>query len=232
MKDERSSGRWIGAYQVLVVDDHPIVRQGLMHLLANEPDMEVCGGAASADEAIEEVKTKHPDLVIIDISLKDSHGLDLIARVKELDHYVRMLVWSMYDEKVYAERALRAGAMGYVNKQAPTDEVIKAIRRVLAGEAYVSDGLTAFFMARQGKKQPPENYVAVLSNRELQVFELIGQGITTRQIARQLDVRPKTVEAHRENIKRKLHLNNSAELTRSAVLWFMEGGTPGNRSST
>jgi DNA-binding NarL/FixJ family response regulator len=230
MSVKRSNGRWIGTYQVLVVDDHPIVRQGLMHLIANEPDIDVCGGAASVDEAIEIVKAKHPDLVIIDISLKESHGLDLIARIKELSEHVRMLVWSMYDEKVYAERALRAGAMGYVNKQAPTEDVIRAIRRILDGDVYVSDGLTAFLMSRGGKKLPREDSVAALSNRELQVFELIGQGMTTRQIARQISVRPKTVEAHRENIKRKLHLNNSAELTRAAVLWFMEGDRSGNRS--
>jgi DNA-binding NarL/FixJ family response regulator len=201
-----------------------------MHLIANEPDIEVIGGAASVDEALEIVKAKHPDLVIIDISLKESHGLDLIGRMKERDEHARMLVWSMYDEKIYAERALRAGAMGYVNKQAPTEEVIKAIRRILAGDVYVSDGLSAFLLARGSKKLPREKSVAALSNRELQVFELIGQGMTTRQIARQLTVRPKTIEAHRENIKRKLHLNNSAELTRAAVLWFMEGGSSGDHT--
>jgi DNA-binding NarL/FixJ family response regulator len=230
MSAPQRNGRWIGAYQVVVVDDHPIVRQGLMHLIGNEPDIEVIGGAACVDEALEIVKAKHPDLVIIDISLKESHGLDLIGRIKEFDHHVRMLVWSMYEEKVYAERALRAGAMGYVNKQAPPEDVIKAIRRILAGDVYVSDGLTAFLMARGGKKLPREDSVATLSNRELQVFELIGQGMTTRQIARQIAVRPKTVEAHRENIKRKLHLNNSAELTRAAVLWFMEGDTSGSHT--
>jgi DNA-binding NarL/FixJ family response regulator len=214
-----------GMRRVLIVDDHPIVRQGLTQLIAQEPDLEVCGGAESATEAIQELERKSPDLVIVDISLKDSHGLDLIGRIKTIDNRVKMLVWSMHDEKVYAQRALKEGALGYVNKQEPTDVVIEAIRRVLQDEVFLSAEMTDYLMHHGGRGQASEETsVSLLTNRELQIFELIGKGMTTRQIACQLDVRPKTVEAHRENTKRKLGLNNSAELSRAAVLWVLESG--------
>jgi DNA-binding NarL/FixJ family response regulator len=213
-----------GKYRILIVDDHPVVRQGLMHMIAHEPDIEVCGEAESVTQAIQEVKARKPDLVIVDISLKDSHGLELIRHIKASDENVKMLVWSMYDEGVYAARALHAGAMGYVNKQAPTEDVVQAIRLIHRGEVYLSDELASLLLPRGGTRTPQDDSMGVLSDRELQVFELIGQGMTTREIARQLDVRPKTVEAHRENIKRKLRLKNSAELNRAAVVWMLESG--------
>jgi DNA-binding NarL/FixJ family response regulator len=225
------AGRPKSVCQVLVVDDHPVVREGLIHVISNEPDIEVCGGAATADEAMAIVRAKRPDVVIIDISLQESHGLDLIGQVKQFDEHARILVWSMFDEKVYAERALRAGAMGYVNKRVPTQDVIHAIRSIVAGDVYVSGGLTALLAGLGRRKRPRDDYVAPLTNRELQVFELLGQGRTTAQIAQQLGVQRKTVEAHRENIKRKLRLNNASELTRAAVVWFMDAGTSRNNTT-
>ncbi len=214
-----------GMRRVLIVDDHPIVRQGLTQLIAREPDLEVCGGAESATDAIRELQRTSPHLVIVDISLKDSHGLDLIGRIKAIDARVKMLVWSMHDEKAYAQRALKEGALGYVNKQEPTGAVIEAIRRVLQDKVFLSAKMTDYLMHHGGRWEASETTsVSSLTNRELQIFELIGKGMATRQIAVQLDVRPKTVEAHRENTKRKLGLNNSAELSRAAVLWGLESG--------
>jgi DNA-binding NarL/FixJ family response regulator len=212
-----------GKHQILIVDDHPIVREGLAQLLTQEPDLQVCGGAESAADALRVVAERQPDLVVIDISLKESHGLDLIHRIRSTDENIKLLVWSMHDDKVYAERALRGGADGYVNKQERTEVVIAAIRRVLAGDIYLAPEVSEIIIQPLGSPQRgPESSISVLSNRELEVFEMIGRGMTTRLIARQLDVKPKTVEAHRENIKRKMRLKNSAELSRAAVLWVLE----------
>lgn len=219
-EEQTAGGR---RYRVLIVDDHPIVRQGLSQLIAQEPDLEVCGGAENASDALRELEAKRPDLVIVDISLKDSHGLDLIGRIKAIDERAKMLVWSMHDEKVYAQRALREGALGYVNKQEPTEVVIEAIRRVLRDDVFLSADMTDYVLRYGGRGHGSgQGPVSALTNRELQVFELIGMGKTTRHIADQLDVRPKTIEAHRENIKRKTGLKNSAELSRAAVLWVLE----------
>ncbi len=223
MNDQENLQRGNGQRQILIVDDHPIVREGLAQLLAQEPDLQVCGGAAGSAEAVRAVAERRPDLVVIDISLKESHGLDLIHRIRSTDENIKLLVWSMHDDKVYAERALREGADGYVNKQERTEAVVDAIRRVLAGEIYLSPEISKYLLQPVRLRQRGrENSISVLSNRELEVFEMIGRGMTTRLIARQLDVRPKTVEAHRENIKRKMRLKNSAELSRAAVLWVLE----------
>lgn len=221
--DERETPA-AGKLRILVVDDHPIVRKGLAQLIAHEPDIEMVGGADNVADALRQVADLHPDLVVVDMSLKDSHGLELLAQIKAQFVDVRTLVWSMFDEKIYAERALRAGAMGYVNKQESNSQLLAAIRQVLAGELYLSSQMTRTLLRRvRGGDLLGEDPVQTLSNRELEVFEMIGNAMTTQQIARKLKLSPKTVEAHREKIKSKLKLSNAAELNRRAVQWVLEG---------
>jgi DNA-binding NarL/FixJ family response regulator len=223
MTDSTPTDGRCSKHRVLIVDDHPIVRQGLARLMEHEPDIEVCGGAQSVSEAIEQVEALRPDLVIVDISLKDSHGIELISQLKARDENAKLLVWSMFDEKVFAERALRAGAMGYVNKQESIETVVLALRQVLAGDVYLSRQMANYVARRIGRNNPLEqDPVERLSNRELEVFQMIGQGTTTRQIARRLSLSPKTIEAHRERIKAKLGLKNAAELSCRAVQWLLE----------
>jgi DNA-binding NarL/FixJ family response regulator len=211
--------------KLLIVDDHPIVRRGLTELLAREPDIEVCGGADNVADALKEVEAFHPDLVVVDMSLGDSHGIELITEIKARYPDVKTLVWSMFDEKMFAERAVRAGAMGYVNKKEPIENVLHAIRQVLAGEMYLSPRMTQRLVRRAcGSGTLQGDPIQTLSDRELQVFEMLGQGMTAKHIARQLKLSPKTIEAHREKIKAKLDLKNAAELSRRAVLWVLENG--------
>ena len=224
MTDQASSGKIVA--KILIVDDHPIVREGLTARIARQPDLKVCGEAEDVLDALEKVKATQPDLVIVDLSLKSGQGLDLIKRIKAKAPDTKMLVSSMYDEALYAERSLRAGAMGYINKQELSEKIIDAIRRVLAGKMYLSPLMTERLLQRAvgGGAQLPGPLVETLSDRELEIFKLIGKGMTTRQIAGDLHLSVKTVETHRENIKSKLGLPNSAELSREAVQWVMENG--------
>lgn len=209
--------------RVLIVDDHPIIQVGLAELINAEPDMEVCGTATDVDGALEEIDSKHPDVAIVDISLKGGNGLALIEQVKNRHAQIRMLVSSMYDESLFAERALRAGAMGFVNKQEDSEKLIQAIRMVQTGQVYLSPKMANRLLNSVVAGQPANlNPVGGLSNRELEVFEHIGQGLTTKQIARKLHLSPKTIETHREKIKSKLNLKNSAELSCRAVQWVLE----------
>jgi DNA-binding NarL/FixJ family response regulator len=212
-------------YRVLIVDDHPVVREGLARLIKQESDIEVYQGCDNAEDALKQVKALQPDLVIVDMALRSSHGMQLLSQIKGLGNGVKTLVWSTFDERMFAERAIRAGAMGYVNKQEPLEIILRAVRQVLRGEVYLSLKMTKIMLQRLGSgKLVDEDPLASLSNREIEVFRMVGQGITTRQIARQLGVKPKTVEANREKIKTKLNLKNAAELTRSAVQWVLENG--------
>ncbi len=213
--------------KVLIVDDHPVVRRGLADVIACQPDLEICGEAADVKDALQQVKAKCPDVAVIDLALRGGHGIDLIQQIKARQDRVKMLVSSMHDETLFAERSLRAGAMGYVSKQEPTDRLLEAIRQVLRGEIYLSPRMTGRILhhVRDGGAAG-EDPIATLSNRELEVFEMIGQGMTTQQIARSLGLSPKTIEAHREKIKEKLNLRNSAELNRSAVQWGLENRLP------
>lgn len=212
-------------YKVLIVDDHPIVRQGLSRFVSQEPDIEVCGGADGVSDALAMVEKFQPDLVLVDITLKESNGIELISRIKAHHEATRTLVWSMFDEQIYAERALRAGAMGYINKREPIENVVAAVRQVLHGEMYLSPQMTNQILRRlSGSDTLEEDPVATLSNRELEVFQLIGRGRTSQQIARQLGVKPKTIDAHREKIKKKLKIHNVAELHCRAVQWVLENG--------
>ena len=210
--------------KIMIVDDHPIVRQGLAQLIANEPGLEVCAEAADAGEALNKLAESRPDLIIVDISLNSGNGIELIKQIKSRDEHVRMLVSSMHDESLFAERALRAGAQGYINKAETTDKVFDAIHQVLQGKIYLSPRMTDRMLCRAigSEEHLTGSPIDTLSDRELEVFELIGQGLTTRQIAAKLHLSPKTVETYRENIKSKLNLNNATELTRHAVQWTLE----------
>lgn len=211
--------------RVFIVDDHPIVRQGLAQMINQEADLVVCGEAENAQEALEAVATLQPDLVLVDLSLKGGSGLDLIKSLKIHYATLPMLVVSMHDESLYVERVLRAGARGYIMKQEATDTMLSAIRRVLRGEIYVSDKMMTRILGKLVLDVPETGSSTLerLSNRELEVFRLIGEGQSTRHIAEALHVSIKTVESHRAHIKEKLHLQDTVDLVRHAVQWVDRG---------
>lgn len=207
--------------RVLIVDDHPMMREGLAQLIDHEPDLCVCGQADRAAQALEVIAADLPDLVLVDISLPDRSGLELIKDAHALYPHLPLLVVSMHDESLYAERVLRAGGRGYVMKQEGGKKLMLAIRQVLSGQIYVSEKMSAkileiFSGRRSGALHSP---VERLSDREFEVFQLIGQGQGTRQIAQHLHLSVKTVEVHRANIKRKLELKSGADLVRYAIRW-------------
>jgi DNA-binding NarL/FixJ family response regulator len=207
--------------RVFLVEDHPIVRQGLEQMINHEADLQVCGTAENADQALEQIAGARPDLLVSDISLQGANGLEMLKAAKERCAGLRVLILSMHDERLYAMRALGAGAAGYIMKQEATENVLTAIRRVLDGDIYLSQkmekkGMQQFVGRRAIPKGTP---LEDLSKRELQVFELIGQGQRTRQIAEALNVSIKTVESHRQHIKEKLGLNNGHELVQHAIQW-------------
>ena len=207
--------------KILIVDDHPIVRQGLAELINHETDMVVCGQAEDISEAMKTIKTSKPDMVIVDILLKESSGLELIKDIKNLYPDLAVLALSMHDESLYAERALRAGARGYIMKAAATENVITAIRRIMDGQIYVSEKMTAKMMSKLVGQGPKAGAAAidVLSDRELEVLRLLGQGFGTRQIADKLHLSIKTIETYRAHIKEKLNLEDSAEMLQYAIQW-------------
>jgi DNA-binding NarL/FixJ family response regulator len=213
--------------QVLIVDDHPSVREALALRISKLPDLQVCGEAADLPEALQLVAENKPDIAIIDISLKTGDGLDLIKRIKARAADVRMLVWSMHSESLYAERALRAGALGYITKEQATERIVEAIRQVLAGKVYLSAAMTEKLLRRTvGESAQPlrQTPVEALSDRELEVFRLIGRGRKTADIALQLHLSVKTVETYRDRIREKLDLSTGAELARYAMQWLQENG--------
>ncbi len=209
--------------RVLIVDDHPLMREGLAARIATQHDLEVCDEAGSVREALAKVKATRPHLVIVDIMLAGSHGIDLIKQVNATYPDVKMLVVSAYDESLYAERALRAGAHGYVNKRECQEKIIEAIRTVLAGRRYVSSEMTQRLLGQAvgSSDVTPSDPIARLSNRELEVFQLIGQGKATGEIARELHLSVHTIETHREKLRRKLGLKNGGQLMRSAIHHFL-----------
>jgi DNA-binding NarL/FixJ family response regulator len=210
--------------RVMIVDDHPVVRQGLALLIDQQPDLEVCAEADSVAEAFAKFTEAGPDLVIIDLSLKDGSGIELIKEIKARNEHAKMLVSSMHDESLFAERVLRAGAKGYISKQEATGNIVDAARQVLEGRVYLSPRMSDQMLHRlvSSADDADRSPIDSLSDRELEVFEMIGQGLTTRQIASKLDLSPKTVETYRENIKAKLNLPNGTALTRHAVQWLLE----------
>ena len=213
-------------YNILIVDDHPMMRDGMATRISNEPDLAVCGEADDVAAGLGLVDELNPDLVIIDISLKTGHGIDLIKRIRAGHPKVKMLVNSMYDESVYAERALQAGALGYVSKQTARETLIDAIRTVLAGKTYLSPEMTDRIVKSRvgGMIEPGKSPIESLSDRELEVLTLIGQGRTTGAIAAQLHLSVHTIDTYREKLKIKLNLANSAELNRYAAQWVLENG--------
>ena len=213
--------------RVLVVDDHPVVRQGLALLISHEPDMEVCAQAETVHEAIKAIAATQPDVAVVDLSLKGTSGLELIKDIKVRFSKVPVLVLSMSDENVYAERALRAGARGYMMKEEATEKVLMAIRRVLMGQLYLSESMASrllhqFVDGRPAGVAP----IDTLSDRELEVFQLIGQGYGAGEIARTLHLSPKTIETYRAHIKDKMKLATSTELLQHAIRYVqhLQGG--------
>ena len=210
-------------HRVLIVDDHPVVRQGIALAISREPDLDFCGEAEQIEEAMRLIEEGSPDVVIIDLSLRDGDGIELIDYVKSRWPSIKILVYSSHDEETFAGRVLRAGAMAYVSKRESMSEIVKAVRQVLRGEVYLSPHMTTCLLqlAAVGKALD-QDPLRTLSNRELQVFELIGRGESTVQIAEKLGVSPKTVESHRKVIKTKLNLPTSAQLSRRAFQWVQE----------
>lgn len=221
-----SAGAGGGAKKrVLLVDDHPLVRQGLATLIDQQPDLEVCGQAESAAEALRLVKSARPDVALVDLSLKGTSGLELLKDLKIRHPELPTIVVTMHAESLYAERVLRAGARGYVAKQEATEKVLTAIHRVLNGELYVSSETTERMLRRVvGGGTGPATPEELLSDRELQVFQFLGMGRATRQIAKELHLSIKTIETYRANIKKKLNLNDGLELLQHAVRWAQDQG--------
>ena len=206
---------------VFLVDDHPIVRQGLTLLINQEPDLAVCGQAEEMYAALQAIQTFKPDIMIVDISLSGPDGLELLKNIRMKYSGMPVLILSMHDETIYAERALRAGANGYIMKQEATEKVLIALRRILAGEIYVSDRVGNHMLQHyvRGARISAQSSVAELTDRELEVFRLIGEGHGTRQIAEELHLSVKTVESYQAHIKEKLSLRSARELVQHAIQW-------------
>jgi len=217
------------ARRILIVDDHPIVRQGLRRLMENEEDLSVCGEVETARDARIAIKELNPDAVIVDISLKQGDGIELVRDVRAHYATLPMLVLSMHDEAIYAERMLSAGANGYIMKQAASEQFLASLRRVLDGGIYVSEAVGSNMIQKfaSGGSYISANPIDRLSNRELQILHMIGKGMSTRETANSLNLSVKTVESHRQRIKRKLNLNTGAQLVQYAVNWFA-GREPAN----
>ncbi len=213
-----------GAKRVLLVDDHPIVRQGMAALIAQETDLEVCGEANDPDEGLERIEKLQPDAVVSDLSFGGLSGIEFIKDVKARFPRLPILILSMHDEAHYADRALRAGAMGYIMKQAGGPRVIDAIRQVISGQIYLSPEVTTQLVrtAIDGGGEQTASPIDQFSDRELEVFALIGQGMSTREIAKKLHLSTKTIDSHRSKIKTKLNLRNSTELVHHAIRWFAD----------
>ena len=210
---------------ILIVEDHPIFRMGLKEMINHEPDMKVCGEAETVDNALDLLQSCRPDLAIVDLSLKESNGMDFIREIS--DHYpaCASLVLSMHDEALHAERCLLAGARGYIMKQEASDCVVTAIRQILAGQIHVSPRIMSRLLSvfRQQPDLAKTSPLASISDRELEIFQLIGKGLSSKQIAMQLNISIKTVGTYRERIKEKLSLSNASELVRCAVVWVETG---------
>jgi len=215
-------------HRVMLVDDHPIVRHGMAMLINEEDDLMVCGESSSASETLAQIECCQPEVAVIDVSLQGASGIDLTKSIKEQKPDLPILILSMHEENLYAERALRAGARGFVMKQEPAETVLHAIRTVLKGDVYLSERLSSKVLRAlvDGPGEEPERFgVDRLSDRELEVFELIGRGYSTRRIADALHLSVKTIETHRAHIKQKLKLSNATELVHRAFHWIEAGSS-------
>jgi DNA-binding NarL/FixJ family response regulator len=211
--------------RVLIVDDHPAVREALALRISRQPDLEVCGEASDTTDALRLVAEILPDAVVVDISLKTGNGIDLIKRIKDRNNHVRILVWSMHSESLYAERALRAGALGYINKDQATNTIVEAIRRVLEGKVYLNEVMVQRMLQRAVGAAPEDvtrSPLDILADRELEVFRLIGGGVKTAEIAQRLHLSVKTVETYRDRIRQKLDLSDGTKLAHYATQWVLE----------
>jgi DNA-binding NarL/FixJ family response regulator len=213
--------------RVLIVDDHPAVREALALRIGRQSDLEVCGEASDISEALHLITSAEPDVAVVDISLKTGNGIDLIKRIRDRNAHIRILVWSMHAESLYAERALRAGALGYINKDQATDRIVDAIRRVEAGRVYLSETMAERMLQRAVGATPekiPRSPIDVLADRELEVFRLIGEGVKTGDIAKRLHLSVKTVETYRDRIRQKLNQSDGVKLAHYATQWVLENG--------
>lgn len=220
MKKEKPAAP-VATKNILIVDDHPIVRQGVRHVIEQEPDLRVCAEAESASEALHALQNHKLDLAIVDISLKGTDGLELTKWIRAQDEKLPVLIMSMHDESLYAERVLRAGAHGYIMKAEVADKIVGAVRRVLKGEIYLSEKVGQNILHEVSGRSTPadESPIKQLSDRELEVFRLIGQGHGTREIASMLHLSIKTIETYRAHIKEKLGLASATQLVRYAAQW-------------
>jgi DNA-binding NarL/FixJ family response regulator len=211
--------------KILVVEDHPIFRLGISELINQEDDLEVCGDAENVSRALVEIERLNPDLIVVDISLKNSDGIDLVKELNARKKGLPVLILSMHDEFLYAERALRAGARGYIMKQEAMESVVTAIRQVLAGKIYFNDRVKEYILTQLsgGSGSADKAPITRLTDRELEVFRMIGRGFGTREIAGKLNLSIKTIGTYRERIKEKLGLKTATELVRHAVHWEKTG---------
>jgi DNA-binding NarL/FixJ family response regulator len=209
--------------RVLLIDDHPLVRERLAQLINHELDMQVCGEAENPEDALAVMRDASPDLAIVDISLKNSNGLEVIKALKAQDEHLSVLVLTMHEETLYAERAMRAGATGYITKHQPVDQILTAIRRVLSGQIYLSEQLTNAYLKSIGTGgRTPRPGVSALTDRELEVFSMIGRGMAKRDIAKALQLGVATVNTHCARIKEKLNMRSGNELQHLAFRWVRE----------
>jgi DNA-binding NarL/FixJ family response regulator len=224
-----SSNRASDHIQVFLVDDHPAIREAVSDTIDGTMDMEICGQASSSDEAFRMIEKLKPDVAIIDISLNDAHGLDLVQNVRAQYPDVKMIVFSMYDENVYAERAIRAGASGYLMKSEPTKSVIEAIRSVHRGEVYLSRRMASRILNKvaMGRSSQPSFAIDELTDREMAVFQMLGQGYSVQDIQDRLSLSRKTIETYRRRAKEKLGFDTVSELLQYAVQWTYGQGTHG-----
>ena len=219
MKKKTPNERVVKKRRVLIIDDHVMVRDGVAEIIKHEPDLDVCGMATTAYEGIEAVNKLKPDLVIVDITLPGKNGIEFIKDARAMQPDLRILVMSMHDESLYADRVLRAGGRGYIRKQEGGEKLIAAMRRVLNGEIAVSEKMTGKLLEKFSGRKTMDSPLEGLSDRELEVFQLIGQGKTMKEIGDELHLSPKTVEVHRAHIREKLKITSAAELISYAARW-------------
>jgi DNA-binding NarL/FixJ family response regulator len=205
--------------RILIIDDHVMVREGVAEIIKHEPDLDVCGTATSAHEGIEAVRKLKPDLILVDITLPGKNGIEFIKDVRAMNPDLRILVMSMHDESLYADRVLRAGGRGYIRKQEGGEKLIEALRRVVRGEIAVSEKMTGKLLEKFSGRKTIDSPLEGLSDRELEVFQLIGKGKTMKEIGDELHISPKTVEVHRSHIREKLKITSAAELIAYAARW-------------
>jgi DNA-binding NarL/FixJ family response regulator len=210
--------------RVFLVDDHPVLRKGLVRLIDSKPGFVVCGEASTAVDAMAAIRELKPQLVVADIGLPGASGIELTKTIRSEFPNIPVLILSMHEEALYATRALRAGAMGYIVKQDAIDNIVTALQHTLEGTRYLSPGIAAQLQQNDGNDQPVSSHdlVNLLTDRELEIFEFIGKGRDVREISKALNVSPKTVETHRTNIKEKLKLKNSRQVARVALQWFTQ----------